>query len=162
MKSHLVAVLGLWLHVETPQQSVAASTTETKTTPPLERVPRHARCGELKRSACRLSDKTARSFRCGHSVDITRCAELQKNPETEEDGFISVWQLNVAGLSPVKKIASAARLEQHQPDIVLLQKTNTQSATAAKLYGYNDCLQAALGAVVALPLWCATLCRASA
>ncbi|RNC42197.1 hypothetical protein TcCL_NonESM08172 [Trypanosoma cruzi] len=49
---------------------IAASTTETKTTPPLEKVPRHARCGEVRRSACRLSDKTARPFRGGHSVDI--------------------------------------------------------------------------------------------
>ncbi|RNC44301.1 putative surface protease GP63 [Trypanosoma cruzi] len=34
MASRIVAVLGLWLHTRTPQQGVAASTTETKTTPP--------------------------------------------------------------------------------------------------------------------------------
>ncbi|KAF8303909.1 hypothetical protein TcYC6_0041270 [Trypanosoma cruzi] len=162
MKSHLDAVLGLWLRIGTPQQGVAASTTENKTTPPLEKVPRHARCGEVRRSACRLSDKTARPFRSGHSVDITRCGDVHKNPGTEEDGCITIWQLNIAGLSSVKKIASAVRLEQHPPDIVLFQETNTQSATAAKLYGHNDFLQAALGAVVALSLCCATLCRASA
>ncbi|KAF8303503.1 hypothetical protein TcYC6_0038120 [Trypanosoma cruzi] len=162
MKSHLVAVLGLWLHIGTPLRCVAASTTENKTTPPLEKAPRHARCGEVRRSACRLSDKTARPFRCGHSVDITRCGDVHKNPGTEEDGYITIWQLNIAGLSSVKKIASAARLEQHPPDIVLLQETNNRIATAAKLYGHNSFLEAALGALVALPLWCATLCRASA
>ncbi|KAF8303634.1 hypothetical protein TcYC6_0039490 [Trypanosoma cruzi] len=162
MKSHLVAVLGLWLHIGTPLRCIAASTTENKTTPPLEKVPRHARCGEVKRSACRLSDKTARPFRCGHSVDITRCGGVQKNSGPEVDGFITVWQLNIAGLSSVKKIASAVRLEQHPPAIVLPQEENTRIATAAKLYGHNGFLQAALGAVVALPLWCATLCRASA
>ncbi|KAF8297666.1 hypothetical protein TcYC6_0078500 [Trypanosoma cruzi] len=83
---HLVAVPGLWLHVGTPLRCVAASTTETKTTPPLEKVPRHARCGEVKRSACRLSDKTARPFRCGRSVDIPLCGDVHKNPGTEEDG----------------------------------------------------------------------------
>ncbi|KAF8303993.1 hypothetical protein TcYC6_0041550 [Trypanosoma cruzi] len=145
MKSHLVAVLGLWLHIGTPLRCVAASTTETKTTPPLERVPRHARCGEVKRSACRLSDKTARPFRSGHSVDITRGGDVHKNPGTEEDGYITIWQLNIAGLSSVKKITSAARLGQHQPDIVLLQETNNRSATAAKLYGHNDFLQARTG-----------------
>ncbi|PWV19949.1 hypothetical protein C3747_8g504 [Trypanosoma cruzi] len=145
MRSHLVAVLGLWLHIGTPLRCIAASTTENKTTPPLEKVPRHARCGEVRRSACRLSDKTARPFRCGHSVDITRCGELQKNPEAEEDGFITIWQLNIAGLSSVKKIASAVRLEQHPPVIVLPQETNTRSATAAKLYGYNGVLQARTG-----------------
>ncbi|KAF8279757.1 hypothetical protein TcBrA4_0104900 [Trypanosoma cruzi] len=104
------AVLGLWLRIISPQQCVAASTTETKTTSPLESVPRHARCGEVRRSACRLSEKTARPFRCGHSVDITRGGDVRKNPGTEEDGFISVWQRNIADLSSVKKIASAARL----------------------------------------------------
>ncbi|KAF8279159.1 hypothetical protein TcYC6_0019370 [Trypanosoma cruzi] len=145
-----------------PQQGVAASTTETKVTSPLEKVPRHARCVGVRRSACRLSDKTARPFRCGHSVDITRCGDVHKNHGTEEDGFINIWQLNIAGLSSVKKIAFAARLEQHPPVIVLLQEINTRSATAAKLYGYNDYLQAALGAVVALSFGCATLYRASA
>ncbi|KAF8277667.1 hypothetical protein TcBrA4_0108780 [Trypanosoma cruzi] len=145
MTLHLVTVLGLWLHVGTPLRCVAASTTETKTTPPLEKVPRHARCGEVRRSACRLLEKTARPFRCGHSVDITRCGELQKDPDTEEDGFITVWQLNIAGLSSVKKIGSAARLEQHPPDTVLLQETNTRSATAAKPYGYNGFLQSRTG-----------------
>ncbi|RNF08876.1 hypothetical protein TcG_10054 [Trypanosoma cruzi] len=79
MKSHLVAVLGLWLHIGTPLRCVAASTTETKVTSSPEKVPRHARCGEVRRSACRLSEKTARPFRCGHSVDITRCGEFHKN-----------------------------------------------------------------------------------
>ncbi|KAF8303867.1 hypothetical protein TcYC6_0036580 [Trypanosoma cruzi] len=106
-------VAGLWLHIGTPLRCVAASTTETKTTPPLEKVPRHSRCGEVKRSACRLSDKTARPFRCGHSVDITRCGDVHKNPGTEEDGYITIWQLNIAGLSSVKNIAFAVRLEQH-------------------------------------------------
>ncbi|RNC52495.1 hypothetical protein TcCL_ESM10263, partial [Trypanosoma cruzi] len=136
--------------------------TETKTTPPLEKVPRHARCGEVRRSACRLSDKTARPFRCGHSVDITRCGDVHKNPGPEEDGLITVWQLNIAGLSSVKNIAFAVRLELPQPDIVHLQETNTRIATAAKLYDHNEFLQASLGTVVALPFWCATLCRAGA
>ncbi|RNC32345.1 hypothetical protein TcCL_Unassigned05054 [Trypanosoma cruzi] len=118
MKSHLVAVLGLGLHIRTPQQGVAASTTETKTTPPLEKVPRHARCGEVKRSARRLSDKTARPFRSGHSVDVTCGGDVQKNPGTEEDGCINIWRLDIAGLSSVKKIAFAVRLELHPPDIV--------------------------------------------
>ncbi|ESS61848.1 hypothetical protein TcG_09417 [Trypanosoma cruzi] len=145
MKSHLVAVLGLWLHIGTPLRCVAASTTETKTTPPLEKVPRHARCGEVRRSACRLLEKTARPFRCGHSVDITRCGEFHKNSGTEEDGFITVWWLNIAGLSSVKKIASAARWEQHPPDVVHFQETNTRSATAAKPYGYNGFIQSRTG-----------------
>ncbi|KAF8277136.1 hypothetical protein TcYC6_0016960 [Trypanosoma cruzi] len=76
--AHPVAVLGLWLHTGTPLRCVAASTTE-KTTPPLEKVPRHARCGEVRRCACRLSDRTARPFRSGHSVDITRCGDVHKN-----------------------------------------------------------------------------------
>ncbi|RNC43302.1 hypothetical protein TcCL_NonESM07012 [Trypanosoma cruzi] len=104
MNSNPVAVLGLWLHIRTPQQGVAASTTETKTTSPLERVPRHARCGELKRSACRLSGKSVRPFRSGHSVDITRCGDVHKNPGTEEDGCITVWRLSIAGLSSVKRL----------------------------------------------------------
>ncbi|ESS61559.1 hypothetical protein TCDM_10852 [Trypanosoma cruzi Dm28c] len=141
MTLHIVTVLGLWLHVRTPLRCVAVSTTETKTTSFLGKVPRHARCGEVRRSACRLLEKTARPFCCGHSVDITRCGEFHKNPGTEEDGFITVWQLNIAGLSSVKKITSAVRWEQHPPDTVLLQKTNTRSATAAKLYGHNSFLQ---------------------
>ncbi|EKF38984.1 hypothetical protein MOQ_000797, partial [Trypanosoma cruzi marinkellei] len=135
---HLVAVLGLWLHIGTPQQGVAASTTEVKATSPLERVPRHARCEEVRRSACRLSDKTARPLCCGHSFDITRCGDAHNNPGTEEDGYISIWQLNVAGLLSVKKIAFAARLEQHPPVTVLLQETNNRSATATRLSGCND------------------------
>ncbi|KAF8303726.1 hypothetical protein TcYC6_0037590 [Trypanosoma cruzi] len=79
-------VAGLLLHIGTPLRCVAASTTETKTTSPLEKVPRHARCGEVRRSACRLSDKTARPFRCGHPIDITRGGDVNKNPGTEEDG----------------------------------------------------------------------------
>ncbi|RNF22040.1 hypothetical protein TcG_02488 [Trypanosoma cruzi] len=70
---------GLWLRIISPQQGVAASTTETKVTSPPEKVPRHARCGEVRRSACRLSDRTARPFRCGHSVDITRGGDVHKN-----------------------------------------------------------------------------------
>ncbi|RNC36923.1 hypothetical protein TcCL_Unassigned00089 [Trypanosoma cruzi] len=83
------AVLGLWLRIISLQQGVAASTTETKTTSPLERVPRHDRCGEVKRSACRLSDRTARPFRSGHFIDITRGGDVHKNPGTEVDGFIT-------------------------------------------------------------------------
>ncbi|RNC36549.1 hypothetical protein TcCL_Unassigned00460 [Trypanosoma cruzi] len=109
MNSHLVAVLGLCLHIGTPLQCIAAGTTETKTTPPLEKVPRHARCEEVKRSACGLSDKTARPFRCGHFVDIPRGGDVHKNPGTEEDGYIAIWQRNIAGLSPVKNIAFAVR-----------------------------------------------------
>ncbi|KAF8303995.1 hypothetical protein TcYC6_0039610 [Trypanosoma cruzi] len=145
MKSHLVAVLGLSLRIGTPQQGVAASTTETKTTSPLEKVPRHARCGEVRRSACRLSDKTARPFRCGHSVDITRCGDVHKNSGPEVDGFITIWQLNIADPSSAKKNASAVRLEQHPPDIVLPQEENTRIATATKLYGHNNYLQARTG-----------------
>ncbi|EKF29983.1 hypothetical protein MOQ_006214 [Trypanosoma cruzi marinkellei] len=121
------------------------STTETKTTSPQENVTCHARCEEVKRSACRLSDKTARPFRCGHSVDITRCGDAQKNPGAEEDGYITIWQLNIAGFSSVKKIAFAARLEQHPPDIVLLQEINNRSDVATKLSGYNEYLQARTG-----------------
>ncbi|KAF8287002.1 hypothetical protein TcYC6_0026280 [Trypanosoma cruzi] len=142
---HLVAVLGLWLRIGTPLRCVAASTTETKTTLPLEKVPRHARCGELKRSACRLSDKTARPFRCGHSVDITRGGDVHKNSGPEVDGYITIWQRDIAGLSFVKKNAFAARLELPQPDIVLLQATNNRSATAAELSGCNGFLQARTG-----------------
>ncbi|RNC46531.1 hypothetical protein TcCL_NonESM03688 [Trypanosoma cruzi] len=61
-----------------------------------------------------------------------------------------------------KKIVFAARLEQRPTDIVLLQEISNRGDVATKLSGYNDCLQASLGAVVALPFWCATLCRASA
>ncbi|RNC39303.1 hypothetical protein TcCL_NonESM11359 [Trypanosoma cruzi] len=162
MTLHLVAVLGLWLRIGTPQQGVAARTTETKVTSLPEKVPRHARCGEVRRSACRLSDRTARPFRSGHSVDVTRCGDVHKSPATEEDGFNNIWQLNIAGLSSVKNIAFAARLEQRPPDTVLLQETSNRGGVATKLCGHNDCLQASLGAVVALPFWCATLYRASA
>ncbi|RNC41300.1 hypothetical protein TcCL_NonESM09143 [Trypanosoma cruzi] len=103
MMLHLVAVLGLWLRIGTPQQGVAASTTETKVTSPPEKVPRHARCGEVRRSACRLSDRTARPFRSGHSVDVTRGGDVH-NPGTEEDGFITIWRLKIAGLSSVKRL----------------------------------------------------------
>ncbi|EKG02333.1 hypothetical protein TCSYLVIO_006645, partial [Trypanosoma cruzi] len=48
-------------------------------------------------------------------------------------------------LSSVKKVASAVRLEQHPPDNVLFQETNTRSATAAKIYGYNGFLQSRTG-----------------
>ncbi|RNF11715.1 hypothetical protein TcG_09102 [Trypanosoma cruzi] len=71
---------GLWLLIGTPQQGVAASTTETKVTSSPEKVPRHARCGEVRRSACRLSDRTARPFRSGHSVDITCGGGVHRNP----------------------------------------------------------------------------------
>ncbi|KAF8301774.1 hypothetical protein TcYC6_0054110 [Trypanosoma cruzi] len=145
-----------------PQQGVAASTTETKTTPPLEKVPRHARCVEVRRSACKLSDKNARSFRCDRSVDITRGGDVHKNPGTEEDGYITFWQLNIAGLSSVKKIAFAVRWELPQPDIVLLQELNNRSEVATKVSGHNGFLQAAPDAVVVLPFWCVTLYRASA
>ncbi|RNC33205.1 hypothetical protein TcCL_Unassigned04116 [Trypanosoma cruzi] len=131
-------------------------------TSPLEKVPRHARCGEVKRSACRLSDKTARPFRCGHSVDITRCGDVHKNPGPEVDGFIALWELSIAGISPVKRVAFVARLEQHPPDIVLLHEISNRSNVATTCSGRNDFHQAALGAVVALPFWCATLYRASA
>ncbi|KAF8282724.1 hypothetical protein TcYC6_0023640 [Trypanosoma cruzi] len=139
------AVLGLWLRIGTRQQGVAASTTETKTTPPLEKVPRHDRCGEVKRSACRLSDRTARPFRSGHAVDTTRGGDVHKNPGTEEDGYINIWQLNIAGLSSVKNIAFAVRWEQCPPDIVLLQEINDSSEVATKLSGHNDYLQARTG-----------------
>ncbi|EKF28092.1 hypothetical protein MOQ_008171, partial [Trypanosoma cruzi marinkellei] len=138
-------VLGLWLHIGTPQQGVAASTTVVKATSPFERVPRRARCEEVRRSACRLSDKTARPFCCGHSFDITRCGDAHNNPGTEEDGYISIWQLNIAGLLSVKKIAFAAPLEQHPPVTVLLQETNNRSATATRLSGCNDFEQARTG-----------------
>ncbi|KAF8281560.1 hypothetical protein TcYC6_0006780 [Trypanosoma cruzi] len=134
MKSHLVAVLGFWLHIGTPQQGVSASTTETKTTPPLKRVPRHARCEEVKRSACRLSGTTARPFRCNHSVDITLCGDVHKNPGTEEDGYITVWRLNIAGLSSVKKAAFAAGWEQHQTEMVLFQEVNNRSDVADQIF----------------------------
>ncbi|RNE95867.1 uncharacterized protein Tco025E_09890, partial [Trypanosoma conorhini] len=140
-KSHLDAVLGLWT-TRTPQRGTAASTTETKTTSLLEKVPRRARRGEVKRSACRPADKTARPIRFGHSVDITRCGDVHKNPGPDEDGSVVVWQLNIAGLSPVKNIALAARLARHQPDIVLLQEVKNQSATATKFIGYTDFHQA--------------------
>ncbi|RNC32189.1 hypothetical protein TcCL_Unassigned05223 [Trypanosoma cruzi] len=71
---------GLWLRIISLQQGVAASTTETKTTSLPEKVPRHARCGEVRRSACRLSVRTARPFRCGHAVDVTRGGDVHKNP----------------------------------------------------------------------------------
>ncbi|RNF08108.1 hypothetical protein TcG_10368 [Trypanosoma cruzi] len=35
---------------------------------------------EVRRSACRLSVRTARPFRSGHSVDITRGGDVHKNP----------------------------------------------------------------------------------
>ncbi|KAF8300757.1 hypothetical protein TcYC6_0058740 [Trypanosoma cruzi] len=145
MMLRLVAVLGLWLRIGTPQQGVAASTTETKVTSPLEKVPRHARCGEVRRSACRLSDRTARPFRSGHSVDITRGGDVHKNPGTEEDGYINIRQPNIAGLSSVKNIAFAARLEQRPPDIVLLQEISNRGDVATKLSGHNDYLQARTG-----------------
>ncbi|RNC39554.1 hypothetical protein TcCL_NonESM11081 [Trypanosoma cruzi] len=145
MTLHIVAVLGLWLRIGTSRQGIAASTTETKTTPPLEKVPRHARCGEVKRSACRLSDKTARPFRSGHSVDITRGGDVHKNPGTEEDGYITIWQLNIAGLSSAKRIAFAVRLELHPPDIVLFQEINDRSNMATKVSACNDFLQACTG-----------------
>ncbi|RNC35431.1 hypothetical protein TcCL_Unassigned01691 [Trypanosoma cruzi] len=88
-----------------------------------------------------------------------RCPQ---EPWPEEDGYINIWQLNIAGLSSVKNIAFAARLEQRPPDIVLLQEINNRGDVAMKLSGHNDYLQASLGAVVALPFWCATLYRASA
>ncbi|KAF8282370.1 hypothetical protein TcBrA4_0081660 [Trypanosoma cruzi] len=88
-----------------------------------------------------------------------RCPQ---EPWPEEDGYINIWQLNIAGLSSVKNIAFAARLEQRPPDIVLLQELNNRGDVAMKLCGHNDYLQASLGAVVALPFWCATLHRASA
>ncbi|EAN98280.1 hypothetical protein TcYC6_0094280 [Trypanosoma cruzi] len=64
---------------------------------------------EVKRSACRLSDKTARPFRCGHSVDTTRGGDVHKNSGSEVDGYITIWQRNIAGLSSVKKIAFVVR-----------------------------------------------------
>ncbi|KAF8300870.1 hypothetical protein TcYC6_0059680 [Trypanosoma cruzi] len=145
MMLRLVAVLRIWLRIGTPQQGVAASTTETKVTSPLEKVSRHARCGEVRRSACRLSDRTARPFRSGHSVDIIRGGDVHKNPGTEEDGYINIRQPNIAGLSSVKNIAFAARLEQRPPDIVLLQEISNRGDVATKLSGHNDYLQARTG-----------------
>ncbi|RNC36836.1 trans-sialidase [Trypanosoma cruzi] len=158
---HLVAVLGLWLHIGTLQQGVAASTTETKTTPPLEKVPRQARCGELKRSACRLSDRTARPFRSDRSVDITRCGEFHKNSGTDEDGLVVIWQLIPSGPSPFR-IALAFRLAQHRPDMAPLQGCRHRSAQRRGSLAAPTSTRPAVGVPVAWPSWCATPCRASA
>ncbi|ESS55137.1 hypothetical protein TCDM_13407 [Trypanosoma cruzi Dm28c] len=117
----------------------------TTTASPLENVPRSVGCGAARRFACSPTDRTAQSFHCGHFVGITRCSGVRNSRSPDEDGVVVAWQLIPSGLSSVKNIASAARLEQHPPDVVRFQETNTRSATAAKLYGYNGFIQSRTG-----------------
>ncbi|ORC83695.1 uncharacterized protein TM35_000601260, partial [Trypanosoma theileri] len=137
MESHLDVVLGLLVLRGTSLQAIAVSAIETKTTSPLEKVPDHVRFGEVKRSFGSLI-KTARPSRDGKFVDITRCGDIHKNPGPDANGRLICWQLNIAGLSPLKKAALTHRLSAFLPDIVLLQETKNQSTTATKILGYCD------------------------
>ncbi|RNF10023.1 uncharacterized protein Tco025E_06858, partial [Trypanosoma conorhini] len=71
MTPGLDAVPRLWA-TRTPQRGTAASATETRTTSPLEEVPRRARCGEVERPACRPADKTARPLHDSHPSVLNR------------------------------------------------------------------------------------------
>ncbi|RNC54346.1 hypothetical protein TcCL_ESM08247 [Trypanosoma cruzi] len=72
----------------------------TTTASPLEKVPRSVGCGAARRFVCSLTDRTAQSFYCGHSVGITRCGGVRKSRSADEDGLLVVWQLRTSGPSP--------------------------------------------------------------
>ncbi|RNC43293.1 hypothetical protein TcCL_NonESM07003 [Trypanosoma cruzi] len=88
----------------------------TTTASPLEKFPRTVGCGAARRFACRLTDRTAQSFHCGHSVGITRCGGVRKSRSPDGDGLVVVWWLRTSGPSPFR-IALAARLAQHHSSL---------------------------------------------
>ncbi|KAF8304064.1 hypothetical protein TcYC6_0037500 [Trypanosoma cruzi] len=116
----------------------------TTTASPLEKVPRSVGCGAARRFACSLTDRTAQSFHCGHSVGITRCGGVRKSRSPDEYGLLVVWKLGTSGPSPLR-IAPAARLAQHQPGMVLLQECRHESAPATRLIGCGVFRQACSG-----------------
>ncbi|KAF8286593.1 hypothetical protein TcBrA4_0023640 [Trypanosoma cruzi] len=132
----------------------------TTTASPLEKIPRSVGCGAARRFACSPTDRTAQSFHCGHFVGITRCGGVRKSRSPDEDGVVVIWQLIPSVHSPLR-IALAARLAQHQPDMVFLQECRHRECPATRLIGCGDFhrLQWRAGGVVS---WCATPCRASA
>ncbi|KAF8283656.1 hypothetical protein TcBrA4_0060290 [Trypanosoma cruzi] len=111
---------------------------------PLEKAPRSVGCVAARRFACSPTDRTARSFHCGHSVGITRCGGVRKSRSPDEDGLVVVWQLIPSVPSPFR-IAPAARLAQQQSDMVLLQECRHQSAPATRLIGCGDFHQTCSG-----------------
>ncbi|KAF8278776.1 hypothetical protein TcBrA4_0105840 [Trypanosoma cruzi] len=115
----------------------------TPTAPPLK-VPRSVGCGGARRFACGLTDRTAQSFHCGHSVGITRYGGVRRSRSPDVDGLVVIWQLIPSGPSPLR-IALAARPAQHRPDMALLQVCRHQSAPATRLVGCSDFHQACSG-----------------
>ncbi|KAF8277780.1 hypothetical protein TcBrA4_0111530 [Trypanosoma cruzi] len=116
----------------------------TTTASPLEKAPRSVGCGAARRFACSPTDRTARSFHCGHLVGITRCGGVRKSRSPDEDGVVVIWQFIPSGTSPLR-IALAARLAQHHPGMVLLQECRHQSAPATRLIGCGVFHQACSG-----------------
>ncbi|RNC53517.1 hypothetical protein TcCL_ESM09144 [Trypanosoma cruzi] len=90
------------------------------------------------------TERSAQSFRCGHSVGITRCCGVRRSRSPDEDGLVVIWQPRTSGPSPFR-IALAARLVQHRPGIVLLQECRHQSAPVTRLVGCSDFHQACSG-----------------
>ncbi|KAF8300542.1 hypothetical protein TcYC6_0056820 [Trypanosoma cruzi] len=116
----------------------------TTTASPLERVPRTVGCGGARRFACSLADRTAQSFHCGHSVGITRCGGVHRSRSPDVDGLVVIGQLIPSG-PLLFRIALAARLAQHRPDMFLLPECRQQSAPATRLVGCSDFHQACSG-----------------
>ncbi|KAF8286695.1 hypothetical protein TcBrA4_0024360 [Trypanosoma cruzi] len=110
----------------------------------LEKVSRTVGCVAARRFACNSTDGTAQSPYCGHSVGITRFCGVRKSRSPDEDGLLVIWQLIPSVPSPLR-IALAARLAQHQPDMVLLQGCRHRSASATRLIGCGDFHQACSG-----------------
>ncbi|KAH9577735.1 hypothetical protein LSM04_001754 [Trypanosoma melophagium] len=123
--------------LRTSLQDIAIGMAETNKTSPLEKVPDHVRFGEVK-GPFGSPIKTARPSRDGNFVDLTRCGDFQKKPGPDAKGRLIIWQLNVAGLSSLKKAALSQRLSLSQPGIALLQETKNRSTTATKISGYYD------------------------
>ncbi|KAF8306590.1 hypothetical protein TcBrA4_0022260 [Trypanosoma cruzi] len=116
----------------------------TTTASPLGKAPRSVGCGAARRSACSLTDRTAQSFHCGHSVGITRCGGVRKSRSPDEDGLVVACQLRTSGPLPFR-IALAARLAQHHSSMVLMQECRHESAPATRLIGCSDFHQACSG-----------------
>ncbi|KAF8277976.1 hypothetical protein TcBrA4_0118120 [Trypanosoma cruzi] len=116
----------------------------TTTASPLEKVPRSVNCGAARRFACSLTDRTAQSLHCGHSVGITRYGGVRKSRSPDEDGLVATWQLIPSGPSPFR-IALAARLAQQQPGMVVLLDRRHESAPATRITGCGNFHQACSG-----------------
>ncbi|RNC38408.1 hypothetical protein TcCL_NonESM12344 [Trypanosoma cruzi] len=91
----------------------------TTTASSLEKVPRSVGCGAARRFACSLTDRTAQSFHCGHSVGITRCGGVRKRRSLDEDGLVVFWWLRTSGPSFFRIAQFANTIRRRGPAAVI-------------------------------------------